>query len=229
MQWTTAIVAAGIGATTVRGETISMVLTTDTPTVCTGDLVEIDFILVSDGRGAEPFDTTDVIVGWDPAHLELVGHDDTNADAVWFLSGFLNDPDGVNDDLTDGDAIYSALAQPGNTVAALPSGTTITTLQFLALADIALTEVEMRASVGTSGESRVLLAGTNLTGALGAPVVGRTCPADCAVPCDGVVDVTDMLALFRDWGQSGTPCDIDEDGIVDIRDLLELLMAWGPC
>jgi hypothetical protein len=45
---------------------------------------------------------------------------------------------------------------------------------------------------------------------------------------DGVVDVTDLLELLADWGETGV-CDFNGDGIVDVTDLLMLLAAWGPC
>ena len=53
------------------------------------------------------------------------------------------------------------------------------------------------------------------------------CPAD--IDGDGLVNITDFLALLAAWGQSGVPEDINGDGIVNIGDLLMLLVAWGPC
>jgi DNA-binding beta-propeller fold protein YncE len=52
------------------------------------------------------------------------------------------------------------------------------------------------------------------------------CPAD--LDDDGLVGITDLLALLPAWGTPG-PGDIDGDGAVGIADLLELLAAWGPC
>ena len=56
------------------------------------------------------------------------------------------------------------------------------------------------------------------------------CPADCADGGDGFVNVTDLLALLAQWGQSGS-CDMADggDGTVNVTDLLALLAAWGPC
>ena len=53
------------------------------------------------------------------------------------------------------------------------------------------------------------------------------CPWDCA-DGNGVVDVTDLLALFSQWGVVGAPCDVDGNG-VDIVDLLALMGNWGAC
>jgi hypothetical protein len=56
------------------------------------------------------------------------------------------------------------------------------------------------------------------------------CPADCALPPDGVVNVVDFLALLADWGGTG-PCDCADggDGTVNVVDFLAMLANWGPC
>jgi len=53
------------------------------------------------------------------------------------------------------------------------------------------------------------------------------CPAD--VNQDGVVDVTDVLALIGAWGSSDPLTDINADGTVDVSDLLIVIGNWGPC
>ncbi|MHC4948888.1 MAG: zinc-dependent metalloprotease family protein [Planctomycetota bacterium] len=55
------------------------------------------------------------------------------------------------------------------------------------------------------------------------------CPADCARPADGGVDVTDLLALLAAWGQAGADCDVDGSGVVGVGDLLTVLAGWGAC
>ncbi len=52
------------------------------------------------------------------------------------------------------------------------------------------------------------------------------CDADCNG--DGVVDVSDMLAIIDAWG-TGTGCDINGDGTIDVIDLLEVVGNWGAC
>jgi hypothetical protein len=57
------------------------------------------------------------------------------------------------------------------------------------------------------------------------------CPWDCDYSAgfpDGVVAITDFLALLGQWGQVGTTCDIDGGG-VGITDFLQMLAWWGPC
>ena len=54
------------------------------------------------------------------------------------------------------------------------------------------------------------------------------CPAD--VYGDGMVDVSDLLAVIAAWGTPGVNVeDINDDGIVDIDDVFEVLVNWGPC
>lgn len=55
------------------------------------------------------------------------------------------------------------------------------------------------------------------------------CPADCAPPPDGVVNVSDLLYVISHWGQSGSAADINGDGVVNVGDLLAVISAWGPC
>lgn len=54
------------------------------------------------------------------------------------------------------------------------------------------------------------------------------CPADCSNG-DGLVNVTDLLALLGAWGQVGSGCDIAGGNSVNVTDLLALLAAWGSC
>lgn len=47
---------------------------------------------------------------------------------------------------------------------------------------------------------------------------------------DGVVDVSDMLAVLSAWGAcEGCSADMNDDGVVDVSDLLAVLASWGPC
>lgn len=53
-------------------------------------------------------------------------------------------------------------------------------------------------------------------------------PAACAPPPDGMVNVTDLLAMLAQWEGDGN-CDVNGDGLVNVTDLLLMLAAWGPC
>jgi len=59
-----------------------------------------------------------------------------------------------------------------------------------------------------------------------------TCPTPCVADLDddGVVGLTDLLAVLAAWGSCpGCPEDFDENGFVDLNDLLVLIAAWGLC
>jgi hypothetical protein len=56
---------------------------------------------------------------------------------------------------------------------------------------------------------------------------GPTCPAD--INEDGVIDVSDLLAVIDQWGFTISDSDINDDGIVDVSDLLAVVGTWGPC
>jgi hypothetical protein len=57
----------------------------------------------------------------------------------------------------------------------------------------------------------------------------ESCGAD--INCDGVVDVTDLLAVIAAWGDcpEGDDCleDTNNDGVVDVTDLLAVIAGWG--
>jgi len=56
------------------------------------------------------------------------------------------------------------------------------------------------------------------------------CPLECPdTNGDGMVDITDILAVIDQWGVAGGPSDVNGDGIVDLGDLLEIIGNWGPC
>ena len=46
---------------------------------------------------------------------------------------------------------------------------------------------------------------------------------------DYQVNVSDVLFMLGEWGQTDSPADINQDGVVDVNDLLILIAAWGPC
>ena len=47
---------------------------------------------------------------------------------------------------------------------------------------------------------------------------------------DCVVNISDLLALFANWGPcDACPSDLDENFLVNTSDLLILFANWGPC
>jgi len=128
-------------------------------TVVVGDEVYVDLIATSAGPGSQTISGLDAIVTWDPNHLLFMGHDNSMAGYGWFLSGFLPDPDGINDSLTDGTALFTALSQTGSP-ASVPegSGLLVSTMKFLAIAPTVSTSVSFTPMMGTFGKTRVLAA-----------------------------------------------------------------------
>ncbi|MCH8823220.1 MAG: hypothetical protein IH984_06885 [Planctomycetes bacterium] len=66
--------------------------------------------------------------------------------------------------------------------------------------------------------------------ACGAKYVATAGPAPCIADLtgDGIVNTSDLLELFAQWGTAGT-ADLDGSGAVDTTDLLILFANWGPC
>jgi len=68
--------------------------------------------------------------------------------------------------------------------------------------------------------------GTDTPGAENVDCEGGTeCPAD--LNGDGVVNVTDLLAVIDGWG--GADGDVDGDGTTGVADLLAVIDGWGAC
>jgi hypothetical protein len=65
--------------------------------------------------------------------------------------------------------------------------------------------------------------------------VAEVCESSCVwdfspVPGDGVVGISDFLAMLSLWGTDpGGPPDFNGDNQVNVLDFLELLAHWGPC
>ena len=77
----------------------------------------------------------------------------------------------------------------------------------------------------------VCAAGVEVSGALPC----GACTWDCGGNDDGIIGVTDLLALLGQYDPqspvncTGGSCDFNSDGCVDVVDLLKLLGQWGPC
>ena len=129
-------------------------------TVEVGDHVDIQIVVIASSLTDVDFSAIDAVLDYDPNFLLLLSNDDTLAAEAWFASAFLPDPDGINTDITDGDAIYTALAAPGPPAVAPPGGAIVTTLRFVALQSTPLTTLSFAPTMGVYGETQVFAYGT---------------------------------------------------------------------
>ncbi|HRX87609.1 MAG TPA: PEP-CTERM sorting domain-containing protein [Phycisphaerae bacterium] len=151
------------GPATVQGALVDLSFSPAMQSVPVGGFVDVQ--LLADSNDATPLSISalDVILNYDATYLELQSV--TNPGGQWFVSDFLPDMDGINMPITDGDALYTALA-PGSSLPVTPPTLEVTTFRFVALAETPGTDVIMLATLGASGETRVFGEGAqnNITG-----------------------------------------------------------------
>ena len=56
--------------------------------------------------------------------------------------------------------------------------------------------------------------------------ISSSCPD---INDDGLVNVTDLLAVIDQWGLTDSPADVTGDGVVNVSDVLLIISNWGPC
>jgi hypothetical protein len=205
--------------------------------VMLGDTVYLSIMVQSDGVSETAFNGIQASLSWDPDVLLLVGADDTASGANWYYSGFLFDPDGINDAITDGDALYIAVTPPGDEAMAPvdPDELLITTLEFEAVGAGTDSPIIFLPENGYWGATLVMMGAYDVTGDFSSVATvtvtdpnADPCPAD--LDGDGSVGTNDLLALLAAWGDDpGGPPDFDGDGTVSTSDLLYLVGAWGAC
>jgi len=205
-------------------------------TVEVGETARIGLYAVWDGEEHDSFSAMEVIFGWDPQYLHLLGIDGTGGVDL-FVSEFpYPHPSGLNesDPPQDGDGLYMAWAQLGTPVQTTPEGVLVTTFLFEALELTPSTAVDILEEWGSDPIYYTFvidgqIPGLDITGLLiGTSIeIVPPCPGD--INDDGVVNTVDLLMLLGDWGDPNSPADIDGDGDVDTADLLILLGAWGSC
>ncbi len=173
-----------------------------------GNTVGIQIVATNAGPPEpESVSVIDVIVHWNPAVLQLTGFSNAGA-PPWFISGFLNDADGINAPIgpglaNDGDALFSALATPGGGVNIPSTGQLVTTLNFLVLAPTAGTPIDIVLMQGMFGQTRVIAQGqpnVNILGTVSGAVVTTMAPPVCG---NGMVEAGEQC----DDGANGNLCD----------------------
>ena len=129
-----------------------------------GSFVTVD--LRAEATTTQSVAAIDAILSWNPAELQLITP--VASTYPWFLAGFLPDPDGINADVLDGTALYTALAPPA-TPLVLPPNIVVASFKFKVLAT---GHVTLLPSVGTFGKTRVISTtpGLEITGTISGPV-----------------------------------------------------------
>ncbi len=216
------------------GADVDLTLDPINQTVSTGDTVDVSLVATSAGPGSQDVVALDAILNWDPAKLALIeivsgsGH-------AWFVSDFLLDPDGLNDDLTDGDALYTALTPPGAPAPAPTTGLLVATFRFQTLADTAGTVVSMLPMSGAFAQTQVLfLFAEDITGDIsGTATIVSESPDPGFVRGDtnndDTIDIADAIWLLNYLFQGGPApaCldagDTNDDTGIDIGDSVYLM------
>lgn len=193
----------------------------------------IDLFAKSDSPMNQPFNAMDVVLTWDPNVVTLLGHDALAYDYAWMESGFSFGD--LNEDWSDGDAMYTAFARFDAPAYATPAGLLVTTFIFERVTggavDIAIAaEVELYETLVAG-----IAPGSIVTGQLDTEFVAPSLRGD--VNCDGRVDYFDINPLLValdgqsdfessyptcNWLNADCDCDQDVD-YFDIGPFLDLL------
>ena len=164
-------------ATPAAKAAVDLVLTPAVQTAAKGSVFDVELLARSDSADTQDFYTVEVLLSWDPEELTFVGYDDSVTDYPpgWWMSGFLPDPDGINDDLTDGLVLYTAWAQFGAPAGATPVGLLVSRFRFEATQYAADAQISFLPSSGTYGRTRVMLMG-DITGDISSVASARVVP-----------------------------------------------------
>lgn len=143
-----------------------------------GSTVYLTLYAVSDSASNQSIGAMDVIINWDPTKLQLVGFTNAGNGYSWFQSGFLL-PGGLNASTSDGDAVWTAFAQPTGPAYATPSGLWVTRFAFQALTTTSSTPVLIPQSEGSQSSTVYdgVVPNTDVTGSLESGAVVEIVPA----------------------------------------------------
>lgn len=130
-----------------------------------GQIITVD--LVASADGPESMTAIDAILAWDPTRLSLMSA--SLGDFPAFVFGFLPDPDDINLDITDGEALYTVLSPP-TTPGMVPPDLLVASFDFEVLTSAC---VGLTPAVGTFGKTRVIgtVPGFEITGTIGPEIV----------------------------------------------------------
>jgi len=146
--WAGVSVALAAGA---ASGAIGLELRPSFQTVNVGDTVSIGLYAVADNGGTQDLSAVQVVLGWNPAFLQMMTNSKTGAVPLLTSAFTSPDPYGLNESLLpqDGNALYLGFAGLGAPVTATSAGVLLTTLRFQALSAVAFTPVDLMVSGGS--------------------------------------------------------------------------------
>lgn len=214
---------------------VDLVLRPAIQTVDPGDVVTLQLVAVVPAGGAVSLAAVDALLTWDETKLEFLGIENTGPYS-WLIAGMLPDPGALNDDLTDGDAVFTALARFDADAFANGEGLLLASIRFRAVIRTVTTPVAMNA--GDGSKSRTTVFGRespvqDITGHLGQSGVRIGTPGDCTGDrAAGNADFGGLQSCFTGpvgpvdppgYSVGVSSCcpafDFNADGDVDLNDL----------
>lgn len=156
---------------------VALDLQPDYQEVYVGQTVSIELWAVSETSTTEYTSAMDICLLWDPVYMNPLSFTNVGAGYSWFQSGFLY-PGGPNASLSDGDAVWTAFASPGNPAPIPPAGLKVTTFQFQSLAGTASTVLNIPPNVGpyTTVVYDGFIPNTPITGAIDPGAIVKIIP-----------------------------------------------------
>lgn len=216
-------------------DTVRLELRPAGQTVFETETVVVSLVALSDDALADEISVMEVILQWDPAILSLQGNIDPTpamGGYDWLSSGFpVIGDSGLNQSLTDGDALYLARSQlldPPGSAMATSSGLVVTRFEFSVVSPSLGTNVDIPLSEPVSGAETQLVGSIPnfdiLSGTSGATVAIDACDALFDTDGDGDVDLVDgaqFQLCFSGSGVLANPvcrCFLDTDLDTDVDD-----------
>ncbi len=125
-------------------------------TVPLGGTATLSLYARATGPGNELISSVDAIIVSDPAFLRLERLNRANAPYHWLTDGFFTpSPDGINNSLTDGAMLYTALARPGMPPLIDTQGLLVMTFEFTAVGGPATAAVTTPLTYGPTAQTHV--------------------------------------------------------------------------
>ncbi|NOT01415.1 MAG: hypothetical protein HOP29_12390 [Phycisphaerales bacterium] len=150
-------------------------------TVQPGEIVALELVAVGPSDRSASIAAIDVVLAWDEHRLEYIGLDN-NGPYAWLIAGLLPDRDGLNTNLADGVAFYTALARFDADAIVDGAGVLVATFRFRALVRTVATRVAVEPAGGPN--SRTVVFGRespiqDISGQFGNAVIRIGTPGDC--------------------------------------------------